>query len=294
MAINWFPGHMHKARKEIKEIMPQVDLVIEVLDARLPFSSENPLVAGLRRDKPALKILNKRDLADPQVTADWLRFLEQDCNVKAIALTQKQPGEVQSLLQICRDMLAHRNLENRTLRALILGIPNVGKSTLINTLAGRAIAKTGNQPAVTKMQQRIQLPNNIVLLDTPGFLWPKLSPAECGYRLAASGAIKDTVFEYEDVAMFAAEYLMQAYPDALRQRYQLDELPPTAVELMDAIGARRGCVRRGGQADLHKVAEILLTELRSGAIGRISLETPAMAAAVRAASAPDEPEPEQP
>ncbi len=276
MAINWFPGHMHKARKEIKQIMPQVDLVIEVLDARIPFSSENPLVASLRGDRPSLKILNKSDLADPAVTARWLQYLEQEKGVKAIALTQKQPAEVQRVLGQCRSMLAHRNLEHRTLRALILGIPNVGKSTLINTLAGRSIAKTGNEPAVTKMQQRIQLPDNIVLLDTPGFLWPKLSPPECGYRLAVTGAIKDTVFEYEDVALFALEFLMQSYPKELCERYRLETLPASAVEAMDAIGANRGCLRRGGMADLHKVSEILLNELRSGAIGRISLETPEM------------------
>lgn len=276
MAINWFPGHMHKARKEIKQIMPQVDLVIEVLDARIPFSSENPLVASLRGETPSLKILNKSDLADPAVTARWLQYLEQEKGVRAIALTQKQPAEVQRVLALCRGMLAHRNMEHRTLRALILGIPNVGKSTLINTLAGRTIAKTGNEPAVTKMQQRIQLPDNIVLLDTPGFLWPKLSPPECGYRLAVTGAIKDTVFEYEDVAMFALEFLMQSYPKELCERYRLDSVPGSAVEAMDMIGALRGCLRRGGMADLHKVSEIVLNELRSGAIGRISLETPEM------------------
>ncbi len=276
MAINWFPGHMHKARKEIKQIMPQVDLVIEVLDARIPFSSENPLVASLRGETPSLKILNKSDLADPAVTARWLQYLEQEKGVRAIALTQKQSAEVQRVLALCRGMLAHRNMEHRTLRALILGIPNVGKSTLINTLAGRTIAKTGNEPAVTKMQQRIQLPDNIVLLDTPGFLWPKLSPPECGYRLAVTGAIKDTVFEYEDVAMFALEFLMQSYPKELCERYRLDSVPGSAVEAMDMIGAQRGCLRRGGMADLHKVSEIVLNELRSGAIGRISLETPEM------------------
>lgn len=274
MAINWFPGHMHKTRKEIKEMMPRVDLILEVLDARIPFSSENPLVPELRKQTPVLRILNKCDLADPAVTAQWLTHLEQEKGVKAVALTQKQPAEVMRLLDLCHEVVAHRNFEKRTLRAMILGIPNVGKSTLINTLAGRSIAKTGNEPAVTKTQQRIQLPNKIVLLDTPGFLWPKLTPEVCGYRLATTGAIKDTVFDYDDVAMFAAEFLVQRYPRLLTQRYRIDPLPELAVELMDAIGARRGCLRRGGMADLHKVAEILLNELRSGAIGRISLEAP--------------------
>lgn len=288
MAINWFPGHMHKARKEIKKIMPEVDLVIEVLDARIPFSSENPLVPALRGNTPALKILNKSDLADPAVTQRWLRHLERTPGVKAVALTQKQPGEVSGLLNLIPELLKHRNLEKRTVRVLILGIPNVGKSTLINTLAGRAIAKTGNEPAITKMLQRIQLPNNIVLLDTPGFLWPKLSPEECGYRLATTGAIKDTVIEFDEVAMFAIDFLRAAYPEALVSRYQLQEpLPASAVEIMDAIGARRGCLRRGGGADLHKVAEILLNELRSGALGRISLETPEMIAQMMQTNSPE-------
>lgn len=288
MAINWFPGHMHKARKEIKKIMPEVDLVIEVLDARIPFSSENPLVPALRGATPAIKILNKSDLADPAVTQRWMRHLERTPGVTAVALTQKHPGEVSGLLNLIPELLKHRNLEKRTVRVLILGIPNVGKSTLINTLAGRAIAKTGNEPAITKMLQRIQLPNNIVLLDTPGFLWPKLSPEECGYRLATTGAIKDTVIEFDEVAMFAIDFLRAAYPEALVNRYQLQEpLPASAVEIMDAIGARRGCLRRGGGADLHKVAEILLNELRSGALGRISLETPEMIAQMTHANSPE-------
>ena len=202
MAINWFPGHMHKARKEIREAMPQVDLIIEVLDSRLPFSSENPLVPGLRGDTPCIKILNKSDLADPAVTEAWVKTLEQDRGVKAIALTQQQPDKIKSLLNVCREMVPEREGDLKPLRTMILGIPNVGKSTLINTLANRIIAKTGNEPAVTKAQQRIRLANNIVLHDTPGFLWPKLTPEACGYRLAVSGAIKNTVIELEDVRCF--------------------------------------------------------------------------------------------
>ena len=276
MAINWFPGHMHKARKEIREIMPQVDLIIEVLDARIPFSSENPLVPSLRGDTPCIKILNKADLADPELTKQWQQHLEKEQGIKAIPMTQSEPGKVRELLTICHQMLPHRNFEGTPMRALILGIPNVGKSTTINNLANRIIAKTGNEPAVTKIQQRIKLPNNIVLLDTPGFLWPKLEPEECGFRLAATGAIKHSVLALDDVAMFLTEYLMKNHPDVLIKRYNMKALPETAIEVFDEIGVRRGCMRKGGIADVHKVSEILINEFRNGTLGRLTLETPDM------------------
>ncbi|MBS3804717.1 MAG: ribosome biogenesis GTPase YlqF [Oleiphilaceae bacterium] len=278
MAINWFPGHMHKARKEIKKIMPQMDLIIEVLDARIPFSSENPLVSTLRQDTPVIKVLNKRDLADPEVTAQWQTVLESHQNLRALTLSHNQRTEAMAILTLAREMTAHRNLERRALRVMILGIPNVGKSTLINTLAGRTIAKTGNEPAVTRAQQMIKLPGNILLYDTPGFLWPKLTPEACGYRLAVTGAIRSAVIEFEDVALFAADYLLAAYPDALKERYGLSPLPRDGLAVLDAIAARRNFFARGGIPDLHKVSEVLLNELRSGKLGRISLETPAMVA----------------
>ena len=267
---------MHKAKKEIREVIPKMDLIIEVLDARLPFSSENPMVASLRRDTPCIKILNKSDLADPVVTQQWVDHINRTSGMKAIAVNLKQPDKIRSILDMAPAMIPERNLDVSQLKAIILGIPNVGKSTTINILASRTVAKTGNEPAVTKQQQRIKLPNNIVLLDTPGFLWPKLDPEDCGYRLAISGAIKNTVIEFEDVAMYLAEFLMQHYPDALQQRYQLKEIPQTGIELFDMIGQRRGCMRRGGIADTHKVSEILINEFRDGQLGRITLETPEM------------------
>lgn len=279
MAINWFPGHMHKARKEIKKFMPEVDLIIEVLDARIPFSSANPLVPALRGTKPVIKILNKSDLADPAVTEAWQLALEREQGIKAISLSQNQRSQALGILKLARKMLAHRNLEHTALRVLILGIPNVGKSTLINTLAGRPIAKTGNEPAVTKSRQQIKLPENVLLFDTPGFLWPKLSPAACGYRLATTGAIKSAVIEFEDVALFAAEYLLEVYPDVLRQRYKLEQLPSpgepeSGLAVLEAIAKRRALYARKGVPDLHRVSEVLLNELRSGILGQISLETP--------------------
>ena len=201
MAINWFPGHMHKARKEIKKVMPQMDLIIEVVDARLPFSSENPLVPALRGDTPVIKVLNKRDLADPAITEQWLGWLEKERGVRAITMTHNQRTEALDILRLAGEMTPDHDRQKRALRVMILGIPNVGKSTLINTMAGRPAAKTGNEPAVTRAQQAIKLPDNVLLYDTPGFLWPKLSPEACGYRLAISGAIRSAVIEFEDVCV---------------------------------------------------------------------------------------------
>src|SRR5690606_36621154 len=184
--------------------------------------------------------------------------------------------QIRQLLALCESLLPHRNLDIRAARAMIMGVPNVGKSTIINTLAGRTIARTGNEAGVTKSQQKIKLANGILLTDTPGFLWPKLNPPSCGYRLAVTGAIKDTVFDYIDIALFAADYLLKHYPEALKARYQLSELPLSDVEALEAIGARRGCMRKGGSIELQKVASLLITELRSGQLGPISLETPAM------------------
>ena len=276
MAINWFPGHMHKARKEIKKVMPQMDLIIEVVDARIPFSSENPLVPALRGDTPLIKVLNKRDLADPEITEQWLAWLEKERGVRAITLTHNQRNEALAILKLAEEMTPDHDRQKRALRVMILGIPNVGKSTLINTLAGRPAAKTGNEPAVTRAQQAIKLPNNILLYDTPGFLWPKLSPEACGYRLAVTGAIRSAVLDFEDVAMFEAEYLLEAYPELVKTRYGFEELPKDALALMDGIAEKRRFFGRGGIPDLHKVSEVLLNEFRAGTLGRISLETPEM------------------
>ncbi|CCG94345.1 MAG TPA: ribosome biogenesis GTPase YlqF [Marinobacter hydrocarbonoclasticus] len=276
MAINWFPGHMHKARKEIKKVMPQMDLIIEVVDARIPFSSENPLVPSLRGDTPLIKVLNKRDLADPVITEQWLAWLEQERGVRAVTLTHNQRQEALGILKLAEEMTPGHDRQKSALRVMILGIPNVGKSTLINTLAGRPAAKTGNEPAVTRAQQAIKLPDNVLLYDTPGFLWPKLSPVQCGYRLAITGAIRSAVLDFEDVALFEADYLIAHYPELVVNRYGLDETPVDGLALMDAIAVKRRFLGRGGVPDLHKVSEVLLNELRAGTLGRISLETPDM------------------
>ncbi|WP_372880873.1 ribosome biogenesis GTPase YlqF [Psychromonas sp.] len=277
MAIQWFPGHMHKAHKQIKEVLPQVDIIIEVVDARIPYSSENPLIAHIREKTPCIKVLNKSDLADPQVTEQWIEYLEQEQGIKALAITTSKPEQVHQITKLCEQMLPHRLGQDKQIRAMIMGIPNVGKSTIINILADRIIAKTGNEPAVTKQQQRIRLPSGIMLSDTPGFLWPKIENENSGYRLAVTGAIKDTAIEYEDIAYYAAEYLLAHYPERLKERYELETLPQSDHELMEAIALRRGCLRAGGHFDIYKVSTILLNELRSGALGPLSIETPEMA-----------------
>ena len=276
MTINWYPGHMHKASKEMRKIMPQVDLMIEVLDSRIPFSSENPMLAQLRGDKPCIKVLSKCDLADPFLTQVWQDYLEQDKGVKTIALTTDSPEKMLDLLVLCKQMMPNKASSVKNIQAMIMGIPNVGKSTLINHLAGRLIAKTGNEPAVTKMQQRIKLDQGIVLLDTPGVLWPKLENQHGGYRLAVTGAIKETAVSNDDIAMYALAYLRDAYPESLKVRYQLTELAEDDVTLLEAIGRKRGCLRSGGIVDLERAAKILLTELRAGILGRVTLETPTM------------------
>lgn len=268
MAIQWFPGHMNKARKKISEAMPDIDLVIEVLDARLPFSSTNPMVDELRRDKPCIKVLNKADLADPATTRAWADHFNAQDNTTALPLVAEDRKQVKQLINMARKVGAARLEKNLVVRVMIMGIPNVGKSTLINALAGRYIARTGNEPAVTKANQMIDLKNGIVLSDTPGILWPKFENELSGYRLAASGAVKDTAIEYTDVAMFALGYLRTAYADELSARFKLKEMPETAEKLLNTIAAKRGCLRAGGIADLHKASELVLHEMRAGKIGR--------------------------
>jgi ribosome biogenesis GTPase A len=267
---------MHKASKEIKAALQEMDLMIEILDARIPFSSQNPALAKLRGDKPCIKVLSKCDLADDSLTQAWQDYLEREQNVKTLAVTMTQVEKIRQLHALCHKLVPRTENRSKPLHALITGIPNVGKSTLINILAGRTIAKTGNEPAVTKHQQRIDLGNGLVLFDTPGILWANIENKNSGYRLAATGAIKDTAISHDDVASFVGQYLLECYPDLVKTRFQLDTLPASESELLQLIGKKRGCLRSGGQVELDKVAKILLLELRNATIGKITFETPAM------------------
>ncbi|CAO1661205.1 ribosome biogenesis GTPase YlqF [Halomonas sp. NYA30] len=298
--LGWFPGHMNKARRQIKEVLPEIDVVIEVLDARLPYSSANPMLAELTRHKPVLKILSRADLADPERTAEWVEFFDAQENMRALAVTTTNTRELKKIPKLCHE-LAGAVRADRDVRVMVMGIPNVGKSTLINGLAGRKIAKTGNEPAVTKRQQKVRIDGRVALTDTPGVLWPKIEDQASAYRLAATGAIRDTAIEYTDVAIVTSAELAKRYPEALTERYKLKELPPYAAPdiphdidadgpkkpdflaiagfdgnaILKDIAARRGGLRPGGAVDLHRGAEVLLHELRDGKLGRLTLETPA-------------------
>ena len=274
MKINWFPGHMHKARLQIEETLPRVDVVVEVLDARIPYSSENPMLAELRGDKPCVKVLAKSDLADPERTAEWQSFLESSKGISVRAVTTSEIPTIRRLKSAIVN--AAPGSRSRTVTTLVAGIPNVGKSTIINVLAGKKVARTGNEPAVTKGQQRINIGDGIFLLDTPGVMWPNVENVNSGYRLATIGSIKETAMDYADTGFFAARFLLEQYPDRVMERYQLEELPPDNAALIDAIGRKRGCLGRSGVVDIDRASKILVTELRSGQLGRLTLETPEM------------------
>lgn len=275
MQIQWFPGHMHKARVQIKETIPKVDLVIEVLDARIPFSSENPMLAELRGETPCLKILNKADLADPELTKVWLDYFSRLAGVKARATTTEDRSSIRQLTSLCIQMLPHKG-EGKTITTMIAGIPNVGKSTIINILANKKVAKTGNEPAVTKGQQRINIGNGVTLLDTPGVLWPNVENINSGFRLATIGSVKETAMDYADVGFFAAGFLLKNYPQRLSERFAIDPLPDTEIEFIEALGRKRGCLGKAGMVDIDRASKIFVTELRSGKLGPVTLETPEM------------------
>ncbi len=286
MPIQWFPGHMTSARKKAAETLAKADVVIEVLDARIPEASCNPMIRQLRdfRQRPCLKVLNKSDLADPKATAAWLEFYNSQPGVKAVALSCKNPAEPGRIPGLCRTLAPHRNDLTKPLRMMIMGIPNVGKSTLMNALLKKKVAKVGDEPAVTKSQQTLDLGPGMVLTDTPGLMWPKIEHDSDGYMLAASHAIGTNAVIEEEVAAFLGDLLLARYGDLLTARYKCLVAGLDGAGLVETIAERRGCRVKGGGLDLEKAALILLTDYRSGAIGRISLETPATRAAMLAAA----------
>jgi ribosome biogenesis GTPase A len=275
VSIQWYPGHMTKARRLIAEAMPSHDVVIEVLDARMPRASENPALRELRGGKPCLKVLAKSDLADPEATRLWLEHLDDPENaVRALAISQSRGGETRTRIAEACSALAKPTRGRTTARAMIVGIPNVGKSTLINTLALRSVARVGDEPAVTKAPQIVTLKNGMVLSDNPGILWPKIEDEGDTMRLAFGGAFPDVTLDFESVALFGARLLLERYPELLAARYKLTSMPADAAALIVEIGRRRGCLRAGGVVDRHKASDILIHEFRSGAIGRVTLERP--------------------
>lgn len=275
MAIQWFPGHMHLTRKAIQERIKDIDVVIELLDARLPGSSANPMLAEMTAHKPSLKVLNKQDLADPARTSVWLAHYNAMPDVRAIGLDASMTTPARALVDACHVLAPKRGGMAKPMRVLICGIPNVGKSTLINTLKGKRAAKTGDEAGVTKLEQRITIADDFYLYDTPGLLWPRIIVAKSGYNLAASGAIGRNAFNEEEVALELLDYLRQHYAGAVESRYKLQAVAEqTDEQLLDAIGRKRGALQGGARVNLQKAAEIVIHEFRAASLGRITLETP--------------------
>jgi len=281
MSINWFPGHMVAASDKAKEALSEHDVVIEVLDARCPGASGNPNIERMRmsRQRPALKVLNKTDIADPAVTAEWLKYFNSLKNTHAIALSCKKPGEATKVIAAARKLAPHRQsvVDNtKPLRMLIMGVPNVGKSTLINALLKKRTAKVGDEPAVTKNQTRYDLGPGLRLTDTPGLMWPHIQQPSDGLMLAASHIIGANAYFESDAATFLADLLLVRYPQAMAERYKV--IPGSegmdGIALIEGIAIRRGLRGRGGEPDFDRAAIALLGDYRGGLLGRISLETP--------------------
>ena len=274
MSLQWYPGHMTKARRELALLMPSRDVVIEVLDARMPAASSNPLLTELRRSKPCIKVLTKSDLADPVATKAWIAHFEAQPNVSAFASSTERPQDTRKrFATLTKGAALHRG-PDKQVRALIAGVPNVGKSTLINLLVERHVAKVSDRPAVTKEQQNVVLSDGTVLTDTPGIMWPKIEDEEGAFRLAFAGSIPDTAIDYLTIAMFGAQILLERYAPLVVARYKLTETPASPDALLKEIGRRRGGLLSGGAIDLQKASTILINDFRSGAIGRITLELP--------------------
>lgn len=287
MAIQWFPGHMASARKKAAETMARIDVVIEVVDARLPEASSNPMIRELRqhRQRPCLKVLNKADLADPEATRAWLAHYNAQPGVKAIAISSKKPAEVARIPAQCQSLAPHRNDNIKPLRMMIMGIPNVGKSTIMNALLKRRVAAVGDEPAVTKTQQSLDLGPGRQITDTPGMLWPKIEHDSDGYMLAASHAVGVNAVIEDEVAIHLAEILLARYPRLLEARYGFATAGLDGVGVVEAVARRRGCFLKGkhaGELDMEKASIVLLTDYRGGILGRISLETPETRAAMLA------------
>lgn len=283
--IQWFPGHMKKAREIVEENLKLVDVVVELLDARIPLASANPMLREIIRDTPRIVVLNKADLADAQTTKRWVEhFAEQGLAVVAVdAVTGKGVKGLLSLIaekaRAQTERLVKRGAAPRKARVMILGIPNVGKSSLINRLAGGAKAKTADRPGVTRAKQWIRIGKDADLLDTPGILWPKFEDMEVGLKLSFMGAINDEIYDREKTTEILLGALCRDYPEVIQARFKLDTLPIDMIELKEQIGKKRGCLLKGGVVDMEKVERIILTEFRMGKFGQISLEAPPKAEA---------------
>ncbi|MBR7552870.1 ribosome biogenesis GTPase YlqF [Allobacillus sp. GCM10007491] len=278
MQIQWYPGHMAKAKREVQEKLKLVDFVIELVDARTPISSQNPMLQEILGEKQKLVVLMKSDLADPKITEQWVNHFEEEGNI-ALSVDVNQKKDIEELIhkakelgQGVNDKRASKGVAPRAIRAMIIGIPNVGKSTLINRLANKKRAEVGDKPGVTKKQQWIKIRGEFELLDTPGILWPKFEEEEVGYKLATTGSIKDTILHLDEVVVFLLKFLKEHYPTLLEERYGLDLSEEDVVTWFDVIGKKRGCLQAGGVVDYEKTSDVILRDFRSGKLGRITMD----------------------
>lgn len=280
MNIQWYPGHMTKAKRMMQEDLKLVDLIIELVDARIPLASRNPDIDEMGKNKARLILLNKSDLADERVNALWMEYFER-LGYTAVKLNAKNGSGIKlingAIQEACREKIERdrrRGIKNRPVRAMVAGIPNVGKSTFINAYAGKSCTKTGNKPGVTKGKQWIRMGKNLELLDTPGILWPKFEDQKVGILLAMIGSINDEILNTEELALLVIDFLRENYPGVLTEKYQADESTEKPVTVLEQIAARRGCVVKGGGTDYVRAANLLLDEFRNGRLGRFSLERP--------------------
>lgn len=281
MNVQWYPGHMTKAKRQMQEDIKLIDIIIELVDARVPLSSRNPDIDELGRNKSRLILLNKADLADERQNEGWREYFQKKGFFVVQVDSRKGTGmkTIQNTIQeACREKIERdrkRGIKNRPIRAMVVGIPNVGKSTFINSFAGKACTKTGNKPGVTKGKQWIRLNKGVELLDTPGILWPKFEDQEVGVRLALVGSVKDDILNLEELSLKLIDYVKTRYKGALKDRYGADE-EKTAVAVLEEIARARGCLKKGEELDYAKAARILFDDFRGGKLGRISLEWAAL------------------
>jgi|SRR5690554_792967 len=280
MNIQYFPGHMSKALRQVEEKLKYVDIVLELRDARIPYSSSNPKIEAIIKKKPRLILLTKANMAETKKTISWVRYYKEK-NITALAIDTLLNFQIDKIVPyahlILKDIFEkekQKGLKARPIKAMIIGIPNVGKSTLINKLANKKVAKTGDKPGITKNLQWINIKDEMLLLDTPGVLWPKFEDKTVGLKLAVTGAIKDDILPLDDVAIFALDYLKNNYKNRLKERYNLNSISDNNIELMESIGRKRGCLLPGNKVNFDKVIYIIIYEIRNMILGKLTFEVP--------------------
>jgi len=274
MVISWYPGHMHKAGKELEKASKEAHAVIELVDARAPLSSSNPILGSFAPKLPRIKILTKADLADEKTTTLWKAYFKKKRKTSCIISDYQRPINQTTLINELKPCLENSLDIIQPKQLLVVGIPNVGKSTLLNTIMGKKIAKTGNEPAITKGQQRVKIDTGWYLIDTPGLMWPKLENQDGAYKLACLGTIRNTAIDIEDIGWYMAEFLLKEHQERLQLRYGITKHTNTAELLYESIAKTNGALSKKGLTDYHKVSEILLNDFRSGNLGRLSIEKP--------------------